>query len=135
MQAFRKLLVWQKAHALIIRLYAFTKPFPSEERFELVRQIRTAAVSIAANIAEGSRRAGAIDFARFLNTAQSSAAEVEYYLILSGDLAYGDPDELSRLQRDLEEVQRMLDGLRKVVLKRATEEEQSKRQASGKSAA
>jgi four helix bundle protein len=87
-KGFRKLLVWQRAHQLVQLIYKLSTPFPKSELFGLISQIRRAAVSVPANIAEGYAAGGKGQFARFLNIAQGSLAEVEYYLILSTDLNY-----------------------------------------------
>ena len=87
-KGFRKLLIWQRAHHLVLLIYQFTGSFPKSELFGLTSQIRRAAVSVPANIAEGYAAGGKGQFARFLNIAQGSLAEVEYYLILSTDLNY-----------------------------------------------
>jgi four helix bundle protein len=87
-KGFRKLLVWQKAHQMVMVVYKLTENFPKSELFGLSSQIRRAAVSVPANIAEGYAAGGKGQFSRFLNIAQGSLAEVEYYLILSTDLNY-----------------------------------------------
>jgi four helix bundle protein len=106
-RSFRDLLVWQKAHGWVLALYAFTAAFPKQETYGLVAQMRRAAISIPANIAEGFRRRGKPDKARFLNIAEGSLEESRYYLILAQDLGYGDTRELLAL---IEEVSRMLSG-------------------------
>jgi four helix bundle protein len=92
-KGFRKLLVWQRAHQLVLLVYKFTKSFPKIELFGLTSQVRRAAVSVPANIAEGYAAGGKGQFARFLNISQGSLAEVEYYLILSKDLGYITPEQ------------------------------------------
>jgi four helix bundle protein len=87
-KGFRKLLVWQKAHHLVMLVYKFTENFPKSELFGMTSQIRRAIVSVPANIAEGYAAGGKGQFVRFLNIAQGSLAEVEYYLILAADLNY-----------------------------------------------
>jgi four helix bundle protein len=87
-KGFRKLLVWQKAHLLVLSVDKFTGNFPKPELFGLTSQVRRAIVSVSANIAEGYAAGGKGQFARFLNIAQGSLAEVEYYLILATDLNY-----------------------------------------------
>jgi four helix bundle protein len=77
-KGFRKLLVWQKAHQLVMLVYKFTENFPKSELFGLTSQIRRAVVSVTANIAEGYAAGGKGQFSRFLNIAQGSLAEVEY---------------------------------------------------------
>jgi four helix bundle protein len=83
MRDFRKLLAWQRADDLTVLVYRATEDFPSEEKFGLTSQLRRAAVSVAANIAEGSGRHSLKDFRRFLYQARGSLSEVQYYLHLS----------------------------------------------------
>ncbi len=83
---FEDLKVWQKAHELCLLVYRITKDFPPEEKFGLVSQMRRAAVSVAANLAEGFKRRTKRDKAHFYNTSQSSLEELRYYFILSKDL-------------------------------------------------
>lgn len=85
---FTELIVWQKAHAFALKTYFVTRNFPKEEIYGLSSQFRRAAVSIAANIAEGFARRGTRDKCRFLNISQSSLQECRYFLILSKDLNY-----------------------------------------------
>lgn len=87
-KSFRDLIVWQKSHQLVIGIYTETKSFPSEEKFGLISQIRRAAVSVPANIAEGFVKRGIKDKSNYYNIAQGSLEEVKYYLILSKDLGY-----------------------------------------------
>ncbi|MBF2029821.1 MAG: four helix bundle protein [Oscillatoriales cyanobacterium C42_A2020_001] len=84
------LIVWQNAHQFVLAVYPFSNSFPAVETYSLVTQLRRAAVSISANIAEGFRKKGNQDEARFLNIAQGSLEECRYYLILARDLQYGD---------------------------------------------
>jgi four helix bundle protein len=88
MRDFRKLLAWQKADDLAVTVYRATKHFPSAEKFGLISQLRRAAVSVAANIAEGSGRHTLKDFRRFLYMARGSLSEVQYYVHLAGRLDY-----------------------------------------------
>jgi four helix bundle protein len=112
-RSFRDLLVWQKAHGWVLALYVFTAAFPKRETYGLVAQMRRAAISIPANIAEGFRRRGKPDKARFLNIAEGSLEESRYYLILAQDLGYGDTQEL---MANLEEVSRLLSRYSAVIL-------------------
>ena len=91
---FQDLVVWQKAHEFVLSVYRYTKIFPRDESFALTAQFRRAAVSIPANIAEGFKKRGSLDKARFMNIAQGSLEECRYYLILTNDLGYGDGSEL-----------------------------------------
>jgi four helix bundle protein len=92
-QKFEDLIVWQKSHALALRVYRQTSAFPKHEVFGLVSQMRRSAVSVAANIAEGFSKRGRGDKARFMNTAQGSLEELRYYTILARDLGYVASDE------------------------------------------
>ena len=106
-KSFRDLLVWQKAHAFTLAVYAATGVFPKHETYGLTSQLRRSAASVPANIVEGFRRRTAPDKLRFYNTAQASADETLYHLILANDLGYADTRPL---QGDLEEVSRLLQG-------------------------
>lgn len=112
-QSFRDLLVWRKAHEFVLAVYAFTASFPKHETYGLSQQLRRAAVSIPANIAEGFRRRGKADKARFMNVAEGSLEECRYYLILAHDLGYGAPDQLTAL---LEEVSKLLNAYAAAIL-------------------
>ncbi len=115
MRPFQELLVWQKAHAITLEVYSLSRSFPAAERFGLQGQVRLAAASVPANIAEGSARASSAEFAQFLNIALGSAAELEYHLILARDLAYLTPDRHCALDVRLAEIKRMLVALEKRV--------------------
>jgi four helix bundle protein len=106
-RSFRDLLVWQKAHDFVLCIYKFTNIFPKEEMYSLTSQLRGAAISIPANIAEGFKKRGRADKGRFLNIAQGSLEECRYYLILADDLGYGGTAELNR---QLEEVSKLLEA-------------------------
>lgn len=104
-KSFQELIVWQKAHQLVLQIYKETKNFPDDERFGLTSQIRRSAISIPANIAEAFKKWSKTDKARFLNIAQCSLEETRYHLILSKDLKYLNPDKLFLL---VEEVSKLL---------------------------
>ena len=112
-KTFRDLVVWQKAHRFVLAVYALTARFPKSETYGLSLQMRKAAVSIPANIAEGFRRRGKADKVRFLNTSEASLEESRYYLILSEDLGY---EETGTLLDSLEEVSRLLNAYSKAIL-------------------
>jgi four helix bundle protein len=99
-QSFEDLIVWQKAHAFALGIYTLTKTFPGSELYGLTSQFRRAAVSIAANIAEGYKKRGTKDKIRFLNIAQGSLEESRYYLILARDLNYGMDKKLDQLAQE-----------------------------------
>ena len=104
-RSFQDLIVWQKAHVFVLAVYRISKNFPREEIYGLTSQFRRAAVSIPANIAEGFKKRGDMDKARFMNIAQGSLEECRYYLILTSDLGYGDTHQL---MQQLEEVSKLL---------------------------
>jgi len=111
MKDFRDLKVWEKAHALTLYCYQATKPFPREEIFGLVSQIRRASSSIPANIAEGCGRRGNAELHRFLQIAMGSARELEYHLLLSRDLGHLSVEKYQGMQPQIEEVKKMLASL------------------------
>lgn len=115
MRPFRELTVWQRSHQLVLDIYRSTDPFPSREQFGLQGQIRRAAASIPANIAEGSARSTPAEFAHSLNIALGSAAELEYHLLLAHELGYLRVETYAALDDTLSEVKRMLVALRKHV--------------------
>ena len=104
-RTFQDLIVWQKAHRFVLSVYRLSKQFPREEVYGLTSQFRRAAISIPANIPEGFKKRGRADKVRFMNIAEGSLEECRYYLILTGDLSYGDPRELFA---QLEEVSKLL---------------------------
>ena len=87
---FQELIVWQKAHELVLEIYRLTRKFPKEETYGLISQLRRSAVSVPANIAEGFKKKGKNDKARFMNIAQGSLEETRYYLLLATDLNFVD---------------------------------------------
>ena len=103
---FTQLDVWKKAHEAVLAVYILTRKFPADERFGLSIQMRRAASSIPANIAEGYGRRAAKDKARFYTIAAGSAEELKYFLILSKDLKY--LQDVTALWRSVEDVCRML---------------------------
>jgi len=115
MQRYTDLKVWQRSHAFVLEVYRLTEGFPSDERFGLTSQIRRAAVSVPTNIAEGAKRKGPQDYARFLNVAEASLAEAEYLLVLSRDLEYLGSEIADRWVSEASEISRMLYALRRKV--------------------
>jgi len=108
-ERFEQLDVWKAAHKLVLEVYKVTQKFPSEERYGLVSQMRRAAVSVPANIAEGFKRRGRPDKAHFYNIGQASLEEIRYYLILWRDWGYPLPQMEMAEQAD--QVSKMLYGL------------------------
>ena len=112
-RTFQDLVVWRKAHELVLAVYSFTATFPKQETYGLALQMRRAAVSVPANIAEGFRRRGKADKARYMNMAEASLEESRYYLILAQDLGYGDT---TSFKTSLEEVSRLLNAYASAIL-------------------
>ncbi len=104
-ERFEDLIVWQKAHQLVLSVYRYSENFPKHEIYGLTSQFRRAAISIPANIAEGFKKRGRADKARFLNIVQGSLEECRYYIILTTDLHYGESGELFN---QLDEVGKLL---------------------------
>ena len=94
---------WQRVDDLIVKIYQTTQTFLPQERYGLISQMQHSAVSVAANIAEGSGRRTLADYIRFLFIAKGSLTEVEYYIHLAQRLGYLSSEshtELNRLHRD-----------------------------------
>jgi four helix bundle protein len=100
-------MVWRKSHQFVLSVYQATRQFPKDEQYELTKQLRRAAVSVPANIAEGFIKRGTADKLRFMNIAQGSLEECRYYLILATDLGFAD---LSALQKMVDECARTLEA-------------------------
>jgi four helix bundle protein len=111
MQDFKQLKVWQKSHTMVLRIYAATAVFPEHERFGITSQMRRAAASVPANIAEGCARAGRAEFCQFLHVSAGSASELEYFLLLARDLRLFTDKQHAALHASLLEIRRMLTGL------------------------
>ena len=112
MADFRQLRVWQKAHEVTLDVYRITQHFPKAEAYGLTSQMRRAAISIGSNIAEGRGRDGDAEFARFIQIACGSAAELEYQLLVAKDLGHVAEKECDNLNSRIAEVGRMLVSLR-----------------------
>jgi four helix bundle protein len=116
MQDFKNLMVWQRARSLSVAVHEATRSIAAGEAPGLRSQLRRAAMSISATIAEGAGRDSRKDFARFLSMAIASASEVEHHLIQSDDLGVLDRVAAERLIERVVEVRRMLYGLRRALL-------------------
>jgi four helix bundle protein len=107
----RDLLAWQKGMALAKAVYEATRAFPKEELFGLTSQIRRAAVSVPANIAEGSGRGSTKEFLQFLMIARGSLAEVETLLLLAKDLSMVSGEAFAKLEILINEISALIGGL------------------------
>lgn len=112
MRSYKDLEVWKKAVDFVVLIYELTKNFPSNENFGLTSQMRRAATSIPSNLAEGSVRKSSAEFARFINIARGSAAELETQLIIAKRLDYINEKDLTETTNKIDEISKMLYGLR-----------------------
>jgi len=108
MHDFRQLKVWKKSRLLVVEIFKITKPFPREEKFGLVSQMRRSSISIASNIAEGCGRNSQKDFNRFLDMALGSAFELETQLLISSDLGLIDTLQNEVCLSSINEVSKMI---------------------------
>ena len=111
-QSFKDLVVWQKAHQMVLSIYRTTKNFPKDEMYGLTSQVRRSSSSVAANIAEAFKKRSAPDKLRILNIAQGSLSETEYHVLLAADLNYA---EMEFNQECLAEVNRLLEAYMKAI--------------------
>ena len=114
-QSYRDLLVLQKGMTLAKIIYKLTAELPSEEKFGLVSQMRRAAVSVPSNIAEGQARNTSGEFILFISHAEGSLAELDTQLTLAVDLGFLASDKARSCAVLIEELRRMLNGLRRVI--------------------
>ena len=119
LKSYQDLEVWKKSIELAERVYRVSAQFPPEEKYGLTSQIRRAAVSIAANIAEGAERSGTGEFLQFLGIASGSLAETETFLILAERLGMVTQEKIALLQAQAADVGRMLNGLKRSLRSRA----------------
>ena len=115
MHNFKELKVWQVSRLLVKEVYDITGPFPSDEKYGLISQLRRCAVSIPTNISEGTGRNTDKDFAHFLSISLGSAYELETLLILSSDVQLISNDQLANLSLKIAEIQKMTFGLIKTL--------------------
>ena len=111
MRNHRDLKVWCKAYSLSLDLYRLSRSFPKEELYGLTSQLRRAAISIGANLAEGCGRRTNAEMARFIRIAMGSASELDHHLLLCKDLGFLQDQQYKRIGGDLNEVRKMLAGL------------------------
>jgi four helix bundle protein len=108
MKNYKELLIWQKSIEIVKKIYQLAKQFPSEEKYGLISQISRAAVSISANIAEGSSRNSDKDYARFLQVALGSAFEVQTYLVIAKEMKLANVKDIEEAEILLEEEIKMI---------------------------
>lgn len=110
-ESYEDLLVWQKAHEFVLNIYEITGGFPDKERFSLIQQLQRAAVSIPANISEGSNRQYTKELIQFLYIARGSLGESGYYIRLAKDLGYLSEEQFKALRYKVEEIGKMISAL------------------------
>ncbi len=108
---YERLEVWERAHAIALRIYGVTRDFPKFELYGLVSQLRRSAVAIPTNIAEGQSRGSRKDYLRFCFIARGSLSELTYLLRLALDLGYLSHANWSSVVEECNRVGRMLNGL------------------------
>ncbi len=108
MQNYKDLKVWDKAHQLVLLVYAKTQNFPKEETFGLTSQLRRASTSIPTNIAEGAGRFTQKDFASFLQISLGSCHEIEYLILLSKELGYISNEDFKLCDKEIGEIKECL---------------------------
>lgn len=106
--SYKELIVWQRAHSFVLDVYSITKEFPKSELYGLSSQFRRAAVSLAANIAEGYIKKTPADKIRFYNISQGSVEECSYYIVLAKDLKYITEAQSLVLDKLKEEITKLL---------------------------
>ena len=99
-----ELKIWQESHKLVLDIYNVTIAFPQEEQYNLVSQIKRAAVSVPTNIVEGHSEGSFKDFVRFLYISRGSLEELKYLLFLSEELSYLSDSEFDELSKRLEKL-------------------------------
>src|SRR4030065_2485540 len=113
----QRLNVWKRAIKLVEEIYKITSSFPAEEKFGLISQMRRSAISIPSNIAEGAARSSSKEFINFLHISQGSLSELETQLIISKNLQFLDSQTEEPLQRELDEISKMIIGLQRALRK------------------
>ena len=112
-----KLKVWQKSRNVVKQIYQITTTLPDEEKFGLTSQMRQAAISIPSNIAEGAGRNSRKEFANFLGICQGSIAELETQILIGQDLGHFQNNSVQSLLEELDEISKMIIGLKKSLRK------------------
>ncbi|HEV7646366.1 MAG TPA: four helix bundle protein [Pyrinomonadaceae bacterium] len=110
-KSYQDLIVWQKAMDLVVICYLIASSFPRDELFGLTSQLKRAAVSVPANIAEGHGRATRGEYVHFLGIAQGSLRETETHLLIAKRLGFTDPEQLQNALLHIEQVSKMLSSL------------------------
>jgi len=110
-KSFEDLLVWKKAHNIVLIIYKHLEKFPKEEKYRVIDQLVRAVISIPTNISEGFGRYTSKDYIHFLIIARGSVSEVKYLVLLSKDLGYISNTEYVELKKELDDIGKMINGL------------------------
>jgi four helix bundle protein len=111
MTSYRDLDVWKRGVNLVTELYRLTSDFPNSELYGITNQIRRAAVSVPANIAEGWGRESSKNYVQFLRTSRGSLFELETLITIANNLDYLSPDQSSGIRKEIDELGRMLNTI------------------------
>jgi four helix bundle protein len=112
---YERLYAWQRSHDLVLAIYEITRDWPGDERYGLTIQARRAAVSVTANLAEGSSRLGGRELRRFADISLGSLSELSCLLRIARDLKYLTPEEFVRLDEMRNSAGKLLLGLARAV--------------------
>jgi four helix bundle protein len=112
-KSYKDLKVWKKSVELSVKVYNVTEDFPKNQQYSLVSQIQRSAVSVASNIAEGAGRRGAKEFIHYVSMAKGSLYELETQLIISCEVGFLGKERLDSFINEIEEIGRMLNGLKR----------------------
>jgi four helix bundle protein len=112
MHNYKNLKIWQNSRTLVKQVYELTSLLPPKEQYGLISQIQRAAISIPANIAEGSGRGSDKDFSRYLDIAIASSFELETEFLLAVDLNYINEVQINSVMQVIQEVQKMIFGFK-----------------------
>jgi four helix bundle protein len=124
-RSFKGLRVWQESIELIDEIYRLSRTFPRSETYGLASQIQRAAVSVAANIAEGAGRESTREYLHHLAIALGSLAEVETYVVIIARLGYVNPSTTAKLETQCDAIGKMLRNLQKALRKRLDDDKES----------
>jgi four helix bundle protein len=109
--SYRDLEVWKRSMELVTNIYGITQAFPKEELYGLTNQLRRAAVSVPANIAEGWGRGTTREYIQFLRIARGSLFELETLMNISGKLEYAKVKNQQQILQEIQEITKMLNAL------------------------
>ncbi len=118
--SYKDLIAWQKAMDLVVKVYALTKTFPTDERFGLISQMNRAAVSIPSNIAEGWGRNSTQNYIQFLRISRASLFEIETQLEIAQRLNFISPNDFKILNKEIDSLSKVLNGLINSISKKLT---------------